>query len=299
MHAVPGAGAGGSAAAAECLGGPAIAAVGKRMAQGHADGADIRLRADSAIASAILSTSISSAVRGRSPRVSRCARPPPLDCASSSALNWRCPLHCAFCYNPVDYARNRAELTTGQWLEVLRQGRALGAAQLGFSGGEPLLRDDLELLVAWNGTTWGGADVPDFKLDEPPENGMGPFIMLAEGVARFFARAGMGEGPFPEHYEPFENPLGYNPLHPKNPRATSNPAARMFKDDRAKLGKHQDFPHVATSYRLTEHFHFWTKHARLNAIIQPEQFVEIGEDLAREIGVANGGMVKVSSKRGP
>jgi formate dehydrogenase major subunit len=108
----------------------------------------------------------------------------------------------------------------------------------------------------------------------------------------------MGEGPFPEHYEPFENPLGYNPLHPKNPRATSNPGARMFKDDRAKLGTHTDFPHVATSYRLTEHFHFWTKHARLNAIIQPEQFVEIGEDLASEIGVANGGRVKVSSKRG-
>jgi formate dehydrogenase major subunit len=158
--------------------------------------------------------------------------------------------------------------------------------------------DPTRKLVAWNGTAWGGADVPDFKLDEPPENGMGPFIMLAEGVARFFARAGMGEGPFPEHYEPLENPLGYNPLHPKNPRATSNPAARMFKGDREKLGKHEDFPHVATSYRLTEHFHFWTKHARLNAIIQPEQFVEIGEDLAREIGVANGGRVKVSSKRG-
>jgi formate dehydrogenase major subunit len=158
--------------------------------------------------------------------------------------------------------------------------------------------DPTRKLVAWNGTAWGGADVPDFKLDEPPENGMGPFIMLAEGVARFFARAGMGEGPFPEHYEPLENPLGYNPLHPKNPRATSNPAARMFKGDREKLGRHEDFPHVATSYRLTEHFHFWTKHARLNAIIQPEQFVEIGEDLAREIGVANGGRVKVSSKRG-
>ena len=38
---------------------------------------------------------------------------------------------------------------------------------------------------------------------------------------------------------------------------------------------------MATTYRLTEHFHYWTKHARLNAIMQPEQFVEIGED-ARE-----------------
>lgn len=63
-------------------------------------------------------------------------------------LTYRCPLHCAFCYNPVDYARRRDELTTDQWISVMRQARDLGAAQLGFSGGEPLLRDDLEQLVA-------------------------------------------------------------------------------------------------------------------------------------------------------
>ncbi len=158
--------------------------------------------------------------------------------------------------------------------------------------------DPKRKLIAWNGSSWGGADVPDFKVDEPPENGMGPFIMLAEGVARFFARAAMNEGPFPEHYEPFENPIGYNPLHPKNPRATSNPAARVFAGDRAQFGKHEEYPHVATSYRLTEHFHFWTKHATLNAIIQPEQFVEIGEDLAKQVGVVAGDRIKVSSKRG-
>jgi len=63
-------------------------------------------------------------------------------------LTYRCPLHCVFCYNPVDYVRCRDELSTGQWFSVMRQARELGAAQLGFSGGEPLLRDDLELLVA-------------------------------------------------------------------------------------------------------------------------------------------------------
>ncbi|MDP3844172.1 MAG: pyrroloquinoline quinone biosynthesis protein PqqE [Oxalobacteraceae bacterium] len=63
-------------------------------------------------------------------------------------LTYRCPLHCIFCYNPVNYAQNRNELTTAQWCDVMRQARALGAAQLGFSGGEPLLRDDLEQLVA-------------------------------------------------------------------------------------------------------------------------------------------------------
>ena len=63
-------------------------------------------------------------------------------------VTYRCPLHCAFCYNPVDYARHGSELSTEDWLRVLREARALGAVQCGFSGGEPLLRDDLELLVA-------------------------------------------------------------------------------------------------------------------------------------------------------
>ena len=158
--------------------------------------------------------------------------------------------------------------------------------------------DPKRKLVAWNGTTWSGPDVPDFKLDEDPANGMNPFIMNAEGVARFFARGQMNEGPFPEHYEPFENPVGKNLMHPNNPKATSNPGARVFPGDRAQFGTAQEFPVVATTYRLTEHFHFWTKHARLNAIIQPEQFVEIGEALAKQIGVSTGQTVKVSSKRG-
>jgi formate dehydrogenase major subunit len=158
--------------------------------------------------------------------------------------------------------------------------------------------DPKRKLVGWNGTAWTGADVADFKADENPAGGMGPFIMNPEGVARFFARGGMNEGPFPEHYEPFENPLGYNPLNPKQPQATSNPAARVFARDREAFGKAADFPHVATTYRLTEHFHYWTKHVRLNAIIQPQQFVEIGAALADELGIGNGSQVKVSSNRG-
>jgi pyrroloquinoline quinone biosynthesis protein E len=62
-------------------------------------------------------------------------------------VTYRCPLHCVFCYNPVDFARHESELSTNDWLRVLRQARELGAVQCGFSGGEPLLRDDLEILV--------------------------------------------------------------------------------------------------------------------------------------------------------
>ncbi|CAG9167193.1 Formate dehydrogenase-O major subunit [Cupriavidus pampae] len=152
-------------------------------------------------------------------------------------------------------------------------------------------------LIAWNGKSWTGFDTPDYKLDEDPAHGMGPFIMQPEGVARFFARANMVEGPFPEHYEPFENPLGRNLLH-KSQQAVSNPAARVFKGDWEQFGKADAFPHMATTYRLTEHFHFWTKHARINAVLQPQQFVEIGEDLAKQVGVKAGDRVKVSSMRG-
>ena len=62
-------------------------------------------------------------------------------------LTYRCPLHCVFCYNPVDFAATEHELSTADWVRVLRQGREMGAVQLGLSGGEPLLRDDLEEIV--------------------------------------------------------------------------------------------------------------------------------------------------------
>lgn len=64
-------------------------------------------------------------------------------------ITYRCPLHCAFCYNPTDYiSHTQNELSTEQWLKVLRDARKMGALQLGISGGEPLLRDDIEELVA-------------------------------------------------------------------------------------------------------------------------------------------------------
>ncbi len=63
-------------------------------------------------------------------------------------LTYACPLQCPYCSNPVDYARYRNELTTDEWLKVLTEARRLGAVQLGFSGGEPLIRQDLEHLIA-------------------------------------------------------------------------------------------------------------------------------------------------------
>jgi formate dehydrogenase major subunit len=83
-----------------------------------------------------------------------------------------------------------------------------------------------------------------------------------------------------------------------NPKVVSNPGARVFKGDMESFGKSKDYPYACTTYRLTEHFHYWTKHTKLAAITQPEQFVEIGEELAKEKGIKAGDMVKVSSSRG-
>ncbi|HMO30334.1 molybdopterin dinucleotide binding domain-containing protein, partial [Enterovirga sp.] len=54
----------------------------------------------------------------------------------------------------------------------------------------------------------------------------------------------------------------------------------------------------ATSYRLTEHFHYWTKNNHVNSVLQPEFFVEISEELAKEKGIKPGGWVRIWSKRG-
>lgn len=160
--------------------------------------------------------------------------------------------------------------------------------------------DPQRTLIAWDAKAglWHGADIPDFVASSPPDKGMGPFIMNPEGVARFFGVDKLAEGPLPEHYEPLESPLAANLMHPENSKARVNPAARIFAEDWATFGTAEKFPYVCTTYRLTEHFHFWTKHARLNAIVQPEQFVEIGEELAQEKGIASGDKVKVVSNRG-
>ena len=71
--------------------------------------------------------------------------PPPLWLLAE--VTYACPLQCPYCSNPLAFARGGPELDTMSWLRVLREARALGACQLGFSGGEPLTRSDLEALI--------------------------------------------------------------------------------------------------------------------------------------------------------
>ena len=152
--------------------------------------------------------------------------------------------------------------------------------------------------VWWNDATqkWVGNDVPDFKPDSKPADHMGPFIMNAEGVGRIFGPlAAFADGPFPEFYEPVESPID-NLLHPQQ---THNPVVKRFKTPDDKYGGPKEgFNVVCTTYRLTEHYHYWTKNNPMNVQLVPEPFVEISAEMANEMGLHGGERVKVSSIRG-
>ena len=155
--------------------------------------------------------------------------------------------------------------------------------------------DPSRKIIEWTGEKWEGYDVPDIPVTAKPGE-VHPFIMNPEGVSRLFSRGMMRDGPFPTHMEPFEAPIA----NVFNPKMRGNPVARVFESDANQFADIGDpeFPCVATSYRLTEHFHYWTKHNPVNAALQPEFFVEISEELAAERGIARGGRVRVWSKRG-
>ena len=151
--------------------------------------------------------------------------------------------------------------------------------------------------VWWNESAqkWVGNDVPDFKPDSNPKDHMGPFIMNPEGVGRLFVPLGaMADGPFPEHYEPIESPIA-NPLHPNQ---SNNPVVKKFKTDRDKYGVVADYNLVCTTYRLTEHYHYWTKNNPMNVQLQPEPFIEVPAELADQMGIRGGEKLKVTSARG-
>jgi pyrroloquinoline quinone biosynthesis protein E len=72
---------------------------------------------------------------------------PPRPYTLVAELTYRCPLRCVYCSNPLELARHRAEIDTATWQRVLREAESLGVVQVNLTGGEPLLRDDLESIV--------------------------------------------------------------------------------------------------------------------------------------------------------
>jgi formate dehydrogenase major subunit len=168
-------------------------------------------------------------------------------------------------------------------------------------------------LVWWDeqARRWVGPDVPDFELEKPPDyrpqpdaKGMAaiagnqPFIMKADGLGWLYAPRGIKDGPLPVHYEPVESPVG-NLLYP---RQTTSPTMRMFEGPLNHIAHTPtaDFPVVATTFRLTEHY-LSGPMSRFNSWLnelQPAMFVELSPELAAEHGITHGGWLIVESARG-
>ncbi len=140
---------------------------------------------------------------------------------------------------------------------------------------------------------WSGPDVPDFVPSRAPDDpgGKAPFIMLPEGVGKLFGQ-GMADGPLPEHYEPLETPV-------KNAFSSHqlNPVAKVWNSEMDKVGEAAKFPIVASTWRLTEHMHGYTRNFPWSSELQPKLFVEISPTLAAAKGIKTGDQVIVSSAR--
>jgi len=152
-------------------------------------------------------------------------------------------------------------------------------------------------VIRWDGAKWIG-DVPDGAW--PPlasGNGKYPFIMQTEGHGHLFG-PGRSEGPFPEHYEPIETPVKKHPFSSQ----LSNPCAVIFHGEMDLLADPADkrFPIVLTTYSMTEH---WcgggeTRNSPPLLEAEPQLYVEMSPELAKEKGIKNGEPVVVESIRG-
>ncbi|MBK5260771.1 MAG: molybdopterin-dependent oxidoreductase [Thermoanaerobaculia bacterium] len=158
---------------------------------------------------------------------------------------------------------------------------------------------------------WVGHDVADFTRGKPPDYrplathggdeaiaGDAPFIMHPDGLGWLWVASGLKDGPLPTHYEPLESVVR-NPMHPGQ---QSNPAALRFErpDNPYASSPDERFPHVLTTYRLTEHHTAGAMSRTLThlAELQPELFAEISPELAHDIGIGNGERVRITTARG-
>jgi formate dehydrogenase major subunit len=171
-------------------------------------------------------------------------------------------------------------------------------------------------LVWWDAAQakWTGTDTPDFDEERPPtyvppEDASGPdairgdhpFIMQADGRGWLFVPQGLEDGPLPTHYEPHESPFD-NPLYSQraNPRRQQNKdlAEDPYNPVAGEPGS-ELYPYVLTTYRLTEH-HTAGGMSRFTpylAELQPQMFVEVHPDLARERGLSHGDWAHVVTAR--
>jgi formate dehydrogenase major subunit len=170
-------------------------------------------------------------------------------------------------------------------------------------------------LVWWDAEQkkWTGTDTPDFDEEKPPDyrppndargpdaiRGDHPFIMQADGLGWIYVPQGLVDGPLPTHYEPHESPFT-NPLYDQraNPRRQQNELPEDPYNPTGKEPGAEIYPYVATTYRLTEHHTAggMTRFTPYLAELQPQMFVEVHPELARERGLEHGGWATITTAR--
>lgn len=146
-------------------------------------------------------------------------------------------------------------------------------------------------VIWWKNGEWIG-DVPDGPAPPMAEGGYKPFIMKPDGVAKIFTN-GLADGPFPEHYEPWESPVE-NQLS----RQQNTPLIKVYRPE--EWCDSEQYPIICTMYRIPSGWNSGAMARNLPFLIelQPEAFVEMSEELADSIGIANGDRVIVENKRG-
>jgi formate dehydrogenase major subunit len=202
----------------------------------------------------------------------------------------------------VLYNRASADLRGEPWPKEQRLARELAPAD----------RKDLRGYVWWDAAekSWRGADVPDFIAGKAPDaagdpNGVGvatldgasPFIMQSDGKGWLFVPLGLKDGPLPTHYEPYESPV-QNAIY----KQQSNPVAHVWNipgNRYAPVGS-TEYPHVCSTYRLTEHHLSGAMSRWLPWLseLMPELFCEISPEHATELGIQNTAWVEISTPRG-
>lgn len=162
--------------------------------------------------------------------------------------------------------------------------------------GKPWSKDRVG--IEWNAAEgkWTGYDVPDFAATKGPDDPtfIDPFIMIPGGKGALFA-SGVNEGPFPEHYEPYENPVS-NAFS----SVQLNPAVQFGEKELNIRGDVKEYPIIATTYRVSEHWQsgVMTRNVPWLAELVPHMYIEISEELAKEKGIKNKEKIFVSTARG-
>ena len=152
-------------------------------------------------------------------------------------------------------------------------------------------------VIVWQDGKWVG-DVPDGPW--PPMSdpkGKLPFIMNTDGYAQLYG-PGRLDGPFPEHYEPVETPLAAHPFS----KQLRSPVYKFHTSDMDVFAKAADprYPIVLTTYSMTEHWCGGGETRNVPNLLEcePQLYIEMSHELAKEKGIKNGDGVIVESARG-